>query len=157
MTYKAKRSKFVKDFLKSVLELEKKFGITSRITGGLGEYDAAMQLGFSEKEYSDYMEKVAPVRADYDFEYKGKKYQVKAHHPASVKITTAIFSIPALLKYKKYKWDYLIYIVYDKEYAIERMKRIGRKKFEKEYGNRMSLSLKATEEWEKLEVNNGKV
>lgn len=42
--------------VESALEWQKRFGVAPAITSQLSEYDAAMLVGCSEQEYSDYME-----------------------------------------------------------------------------------------------------
>ena len=57
----------LRDILVDVaLQWQASFGIAPSITSSISEYDAAMLVGMSEKEYSDYMRDktaVAKVRA----------------------------------------------------------------------------------------------
>ena len=48
------------------------------------EYDAAMLVGMSEKEYSDYMRDKTAVAKKQIF-YKNVRYQVKANRPSGKK------------------------------------------------------------------------
>ena len=48
-------------------------------------YDAAMLVGMSEKEYSDYMRDKTAVAKGTDFVYRNIRYQVKANRPSGKK------------------------------------------------------------------------
>ena len=61
------------------------FGVAPSITSSISEYDAAMLVGMSEKEYSDYMKDKTAVAKGTDFIYKNIKYQVKANRPSGKK------------------------------------------------------------------------
>ena len=53
------------------LEWEKQFGVAPNITGTVSEYDAAMLVGMSEKEYSNYMQGMTAVHKGFDFLFNG--------------------------------------------------------------------------------------
>ena len=55
------------------------FGVAPSITSSISEYDAAMLIGMSEKEYSNYMRDKTAVAKGTDFVYRNIRYQVKAN------------------------------------------------------------------------------
>ena len=63
------------------LKWQASFGVAPSITSSISEYDAAMLVGMSEKEYSDYMRDKTAVAKGTDFVYKNVRYQVKANRP----------------------------------------------------------------------------
>lgn len=57
------------------LQWQASFGVAPSITSSISEYDAAMLVGMSEKEYSDYMRDKTAVAKGTDFVYRNiKKY-----------------------------------------------------------------------------------
>ena len=94
----------LRDILVDVaLQWQASFGIAPSITSSISEYDAAMLVGMSEKEYSDYMRDKTAVAKGTDFVYRNIRYQVKAMVP----------------KVSNYEWDRLIWILYDKDYVMQ--------------------------------------
>lgn len=67
------------------LQWQASFGIAPSITSSISEYDAAMLVGMSEKEYSDYMRDKTAVAKGTDFVYRNIRYQVKANRPSGKK------------------------------------------------------------------------
>jgi len=58
----------LRDILVDVaLQWQASFGIAPSITSSISEYDAAMLVGMSEKEYSDYMRDKTAVAKGTDF------------------------------------------------------------------------------------------
>jgi len=97
------------------LEWQKQFGVAPQITTPLSEYDAAMLVGMSEKEYSHYMQDKTAVAKGSDFVYNGVRYQVKGNRPSG-KPGSRITMVP---KATNYDWDKLIWVMYDKHYIIQ--------------------------------------
>ena len=91
------------------------FGVAPSITSSISEYDAAMLVGMSEKEYSDYMKDKTAVVKGTDFICKNIKYQVKANRPSGKK-GSFVTMVP---KATNYEWDRLIWILYDKNYVMQ--------------------------------------
>ena len=91
------------------------FGVAPSITSSISEYDAAMLVGMSEKEYSDYMKDKTAVAKGTDFIYKNIKYQVKAKKKKKKK-GSFVTMVP---KATNYEWDRLIWILYDKNYVMQ--------------------------------------
>ena len=96
------------------LEWEKKFFVIPQITSAVSEYDAARLLGCDEQSYSNAMKGQTAVTRGHDFVHNGKKYQVKANRPSGKPGS----SVTLVGKAKNYEWDYLIWILYDREYNI---------------------------------------
>lgn len=97
------------------LKWQEAYGVAPSVTSAISEYDAAMQVGMSESEYSTYMQDITAVQKGHDFIHKGVKYQIKAHRPSGKKGST----ITNAGKAKNYEWDVLIWIRYNQFYEIE--------------------------------------
>jgi hypothetical protein len=97
------------------LEWEETFGNAPHVTAALSEFDAAQLIGCSVDRYRDCMSGVTSVRRGHDFEFDGKRYQVKANRPSG-KPGSAVTLVP---KATNYDWDCLIWILYNKSYEIE--------------------------------------
>lgn len=96
------------------LQWQASFGVAPSITSSISEYDAAMLVGMSEKEYSDYMRDKTAVAKGTDFVYRNIKYQVKANRPSGK--GSFVTKVP---KASNYLWDKLIWILYDKNYMMQ--------------------------------------
>lgn len=103
------------DLVKITLEWERKFGVAPGITGSVSEYDAAMLVGMSEKEYSDCMQGMTAVHKGFDFLFKGVRYQIKACRPSG-KPGSEVTRVPSV---SNYEFDKFIWILYNKEYEIQ--------------------------------------
>ncbi len=99
----------------TALEWQRRFGVAPRITSAISEYDAAILIGCTIEEYSKCMQGKSAVTKGYDFEYRKKKYQVKASRPSGNK-NSAVWHVPEA---NNYLWDYLIWILYDRDYTIQ--------------------------------------
>ena len=97
------------------LEWQEKFGVSPSITSSLSEYDAAMLVGMTESEYSEYMKPKTAVSKGTDFMFNGIRYQVKANRPSG-KPGSYVTMVP---KATNYEWDKLIWILYDKNYIMQ--------------------------------------
>ena len=97
------------------LQWQANFGVAPSITSAISEYDAAMLVGMSEREYSDYMKDKTAVSKGADFVYRGIRYQVKANRPSG-KPGSFVTMVP---KASNYDWDRLIWILYDKNYVMQ--------------------------------------
>jgi hypothetical protein len=94
---------------------EQAFGNAPQITGALSELDAALLVGCSIGEYAACMQGATAVRRGYDFQFNGRRYQVKANRPSG-KPGSFVTLVP---KAQNYDWDFLIWILYNKSYEIE--------------------------------------
>lgn len=97
------------------LAWQSKFGVSPSITSSLSEYDAAMLIGMSEDQYSEYMQDKTAVSKGADFVFNGISYQVKANRPSG-KPGSFVTMVP---KATNYEWDKLIWILYDKNYIMQ--------------------------------------
>ncbi len=104
-----------KKLIDVALEWQERFGVSPQITTPISEYNAAMLVGMSEDEYSDYMQDKTAVNKGSDFVFKGIRYQVKGNRPSG-KPGSFITMVP---KATNYDWDKLIWVLYDKNYVIQ--------------------------------------
>ncbi len=104
-----------KRLVEVALEWQEKFGVSPSITSSLSEYDAAMLVGMTESEYSEYMKPKTAVSKGTDFMFNGIRYQVKANRPSG-KPGSYVTMVP---KATNYEWDKLIWILYDKNYIMQ--------------------------------------
>lgn len=103
------------ELVKITLEWERKFGVAPNITGTVSEYDAAMLVGMTEEEYSDYMQGMTAVNKGFDFLFNGLRYQIKACRPSG-KPGSKVTRLPTI---NNYDFDKFIWILYNKEYEIQ--------------------------------------
>ena len=73
------------ELVKIALLWQERFGVAPSITNTISEYDAAMLVGMSESEYSDYMKDKTAVNKGSDFVFMNIRYQVKANRPSGKK------------------------------------------------------------------------
>jgi len=97
------------------LQWEQTFGNAPRVTAALSELDAALLVGCSMREYGQCMQGITAVRRGYDFQFNGQRYQVKANRPSG-KPGSFVTLVP---KAQNYNWDFLIWILFNKNYEIE--------------------------------------
>lgn len=103
------------ELVEIALQWQAKYGVAPQITSVLSEYDAAMLVGMSEKDYSDYMQDKTAVNKSSDFVFKHQRYQIKANRPSS-KPGSKVTMVP---KASNYLWDKLIWILYDQHYIMQ--------------------------------------
>lgn len=103
------------ELVEIALKWQAKFGVSPSITSTVSEYDAAMLVGMSEKEYSEYMKDKTAVNKGSDFVFKNIRYQVKGNRPSG-KPGSIVTMVP---KATNYEWDRLIWILYDKNYVMQ--------------------------------------
>lgn len=97
------------------LEWQSKFGVSPSITSTVSEFDAAMLVGMSESEYSEYMKDKTAVSKGVDFVFNNIRYQIKANRPSG---KPGSF-VTLVSKASNYLWDKLIWILYDKNYVMQ--------------------------------------
>ena len=103
------------ELVKIALLWQERFGVAPSITNAISEYDAAMLVGMSESEYSDYMKDKTAVNKGRDFVFMNIRYQVKANRPSGKK-GSFVTMVP---KATNYEWDRLIWILYDKNFVMQ--------------------------------------
>ena len=99
----------------TALQWQESFGVAPSITSAISEYDAALLVGMTENEYSDYMQDKTAVSKGADFIFNKTRYQVKANRPSGKK-GSFVTMVP---KATNYEWDKLIWILYDKNYVMQ--------------------------------------
>ena len=104
-----------KNLISIALEWQERYGVAPQITTPISEYDAAMLVGMPEQEYSDFMQDITAVNRGSDFTFNNTRYQVKGNRPSG-KPGSKITMVP---KATNYDWDSLIWVMYDKHYAIQ--------------------------------------
>lgn len=102
-------------FIDTALQWQERFGVAPSITSAISEYDAALLVGMTENEYSDYMQDKTAVSKGADFIFNKTRYQVKANRPSGKK-GSFVTMVP---KATNYEWDKLIWILYDKNYVMQ--------------------------------------
>jgi hypothetical protein len=112
-----KMSNTLRDRLvETALAWQDRYGVAPTITTAISEYDAAITLlGMSEEELRHSQIRATAVQRGYDFVRDGVRYQIKANRPSGrpgSKVTLCV-------KARNYEWDYLIWILYDREYRIQ--------------------------------------
>ena len=99
----------------TALQWQERFGVAPSITSAISEYDAALLVGMTENEYSDYMQDKTAVSKGADIIFNKTRYQVKANRPSGKK-GSFVTMVP---KATNYEWDKLIWILYDKNYVMQ--------------------------------------
>ena len=97
------------------LAWQEKYGVSPHITSAISEYDAAMLVGMSENEYSEFMKDKTAVNKGFDFVFNGIRYQIKANRPSGKPGS----EVTLVKKVNNYDWDKLIWILYDKNYIMQ--------------------------------------
>ena len=97
------------------LQWQKSFGVAPSITSAISEYDAAMLVGMTESEYSEYMKDKTAVNKGSDFVFNHTRYQIKGNRPSGKPGST----VTIVAKATNYLWDKLIWILYDKNYLMQ--------------------------------------
>ena len=122
--------------VETALEWQKRFGVAPQITSVVSEYDSAMLVGMSEKDYSDYMQDKTAVQKGFDFIFNGIRYQIKANRPSGKK-GSKVKKVPEA---RNYNWDKLIWILYNKEYQIQEAWEWNVEDYKKNFDSKKRLS-----------------
>lgn len=129
------------------LKWQKTFGVSPSITSSISEYDAAIKIvKISEEDYSKIMQDRTAVSKGSDFEYMGKRYQVKANRPSGKK-GSKVTLVP---KASNYDWDFLIWILYDTNYEIQEAYQFEVSEYKKLFDGKKRLSPSDYRSGEKL-------
>jgi hypothetical protein len=97
------------------LRWQARFGNAPAITAAISEYDAAKLVGLSDDDYSSQMQGRTVVAKGYDFEARGKRFQVKANRPSGRPGSP----VTLVAKPKNYNWDALVWLLYDPDYRLQ--------------------------------------
>jgi addiction module RelB/DinJ family antitoxin len=125
-----------KNLVESALEWERRYSNAPSITGALAEYDVAILCGLTENEYSDAMKWSTVVQEGFDFEFKHKRYQVKGNRPSGKPGS----KVTLVAKANNDKWDYLVWILYNKEYEPQEAWLWDRDAYKKKFAEKTRLS-----------------
>lgn len=120
----------------AALAWQARYGVAPHITSALSELDAARLVGMSEAEYSTSRQQATAVQRGYDFVFRGERYQVKANRPSGRRGS----AVTLVSKPRNYDWDYLIWILYDRDYNIVEAWHWAADAFRSKYGNVKRLS-----------------
>ena len=104
-----------RELITVALEWEKAYGNAPQITSVISEYDAATLIGMTQDDYSKSMQGATSVQKGFDFLHKGVRYQVKANRPSGKPGS----KVTLVSKAKNYDWDYLIWVLYDRNYQMQ--------------------------------------
>ena len=124
------------DLIKISLLWQKQYGVAPNILSAVSEYDAAMMIGMPEDEYSDFMQDKTAVSKGSDFIFNNKRYQVKANRPSGKPGS----KVTIVAKAKNYEWDYLIWILYNKEFQIKESWIWNQHDYKKEFDEKKRIS-----------------
>jgi len=122
--------------VQTTLEWEKRYGVAPAVTSAISERDAARLVGMTDAQYSAAMRGVTAVRRGVDFDFHGERYQVKGNRPSGKRGSP----VTLVSKPKNYDWDYLVWILYDRQFRIQEAWKWPVTKFKKELGHRTRLS-----------------
>ena len=118
------------------LEWEKHFGVAPSITSAISELDAALQLvGMQEEVYCSDGQLRTAVSKDTDFVCDGICYQVTANRPSGKKGSPVTLVSQKTEKKKPFGWDRLIWIRYDRFYAIQEAWEFTADEYRKRFGH----------------------
>lgn len=124
------------ELVEIALQWQAKYGVAPQITSVLSEYDAAMLVGMSEKDYSDYMQDKTAVNKGSDFVFKHQRYQIKANRPSG-KPGSKVTMVP---KASNYLWDKLIWILYDQHYIMQEAWEWDVENYKQEFDSKSRIS-----------------
>lgn len=124
------------ELIKISLLWQQKYGVAPNILTAISEYDATRMIDMPEDEYSDFMQDKTAVSKGSDFIYKNKRYQVKANRPSGKPGS----EVTIVAKAKNYEWDYLIWILYNKEFQIQESWIWNKDDYKKKFHEKKRLS-----------------
>lgn len=101
--------------IRVALEWEQAFGVSPAITSAISEYDAARLVGHTDMSLGEDCAGRTAVTKGCDFRFSGVRYQVKANRPSGKPGS----SVTLVAQAKNFEWDKLIWILYDRHYAIQ--------------------------------------
>lgn len=118
------------------LQWQDSFGVAPSITSAISEYDAALLVGMTESEYSEYMKDKTAVNKGSDFVFNNQRYQVKANRPSGKPGS----EVTKVVKAANYLWDKLIWILYDKQYIMQEAWEWDVDKYKLEFDHKSRIS-----------------
>lgn len=121
-----------------ILKWQRKFGVAPAITGALAEYDAARLVGHTHATLEEDCAERTAVTKGYDFTFEGKRYQVKANRPSGRPGST----VTLVGKANNYEWDYLIWVLYNRQYIIQEVWKWDRQSYQQAFHKQKRISPK---------------
>lgn len=118
------------------LQWQENFGVAPSITSAISEYDAALLVGMTESEYSEYMKDKTAVNKGSDFVFNDQRYQIKANRPSGKPGS----KVTIVAKAANYLWDKLIWILYDKQYIMQEAWEWDVDKYKLEFDHKSRIS-----------------
>jgi len=118
------------------LQWQESFGVAPSITSAISEYDAALLVGMTENEYSEYMKDKTAVNKGSDFVFNNQRYQIKANRPSGKPGS----KVTKVAKATNYLWDKLIWILYDKQYVMQEAWEWDVDKYKLEFDSKSRIS-----------------
>lgn len=118
------------------LQWQESFGVAPSITSAISEYDAALLVGMTENEYSEYMKDKTAVNKGSDFVFNNQRYQIKANRPSGKPGS----KVTKVAKATNYLWDKLIWILYDKQYVMQEAWEWNVDKYKLEFDSKSRIS-----------------
>lgn len=118
------------------LQWQESFGVAPSITSAISEYDAALLVGMTENEYSEYMKDKTAVNKGSDFVFNNQRYQIKANRPSGKPGS----KVTMVAKATNYLWDKLIWILYDKQYVMQEAWEWDVDKYKLEFDSKSRIS-----------------
>ncbi|MBR1667947.1 MAG: hypothetical protein IJ693_06680 [Bacteroidaceae bacterium] len=118
------------------LQWQESFGVAPSITSAISEYDAALLVGMTENEYSEYMKDKTAVNKGSDFVFNNQRYQIKANRPSGKPGS----KVTIVAKATNYLWDKLIWILYDKQYVMQEAWEWDVDKYKLEFDSKSRIS-----------------
>ncbi len=120
------------------LQWQEKYGVAPSITSTISEYDAAMLVGCSDEDYSKYMQDKTAVSKGFDFMHNNLRFQIKANRPSGKTGS----KVTLVSRATNYDWDYLVWLLYDKNYNLLEAWQWDRENYIKNFDCKKRLSPK---------------
>ncbi len=109
-----------KSLVKNAINFEKKFHIIPSISSAISELDAMAIVGMSGDEIVKYAPKQKSRQKDFDFEYNGKKYQVKVDRQSITELSSVEKGLNRHNSQVSIggKWDSIMWLQYNSDYRL---------------------------------------
>jgi hypothetical protein len=124
------------------LDWESHLGVAPSITNAVTELDAAFLVGMNEDAYCSEGRLRTAVSKDTDFICNGIRYQVTANRPSGKQGSPVTLVSQKTEKKRRFGWDRLIWILYDRLYVIQEAWEFTADDYRKSFNNLTRLSPK---------------
>jgi hypothetical protein len=122
------------------LEWQDYFGVAPSITAAISELDAAKIVGMKEDEYCAGGVGRTAVTKDFDFKHNGLSYQITSNRPSGNKGSLVTKVSQKTEKKRRFGWDVLIWILYDRAYNMQEAWQFTADEYRKEFATAVRLS-----------------